>query len=285
MAPLTDAHRALLTSYPRAIVHLRAQLALKRFSLIFGAGLSKSFHLPDWPSLVEEIGHDSAIQGQEILKRFSGKGSLPYKTELLFQHLRTKKASATGADQIGSAAFENRTFAKWLQICKRHLYKNAASAAKEVDDSIKKHTYLLKYLPLIQEMPITITYNFDDFLERALFINKSSKDNTLGYETITNPWTQFRRRDAVIYHPHGILPRELMEFPSDRLIFSESGYAALFLGALAGDFSFLLNHFSKNTCLIIGSSLGRRRFAQSSRPELEGKSRKSPLFRLFLEVW
>ena len=46
-----------------------------------------------------------------------------------------------------------------------------------------------------------------------------------------------------------------MEFPQDRLVFSESSYARLFLGALAGDFSFLLNHMSKNTCLILGSSL------------------------------
>lgn len=59
----------------------------------------------------------------------------------------------------------------------------------------------------------------------------------------------------MIYHPHGILPEELMDFPRDRLVFSESEYAKLFLGSLVGDFSFLLNHMSKNTCAIVGSSL------------------------------
>jgi len=252
MTSLSAAHKTLLTDYSRAVVHLRAQLSMKRFSIFFGAGLSKSFSLPDWPALVEHIAGDPEIDGQDILKRFSGKGSLPYKTELLFQHLRMRDASVAAPNALGSPEFENRTFAKWLQICKKHLYKNAPA---DFEGALLKHGYLLKYIPLIQEMPITITYNFDDFLERALFTKKHSKDNTLGYETVTNPWTQFRRRDAVIYHPHGILPRQLMEFPSDRLIFSESGYAALFLGALAGDFSFLLNHLSKNTCLIIGSSL------------------------------
>jgi len=252
MTQLSDVHIQVLQKYPRAVVHMRAQAAQSRFSLIFGAGLSKPFGIPDWSKLVEEIAADPAIQGQKILERFSGKGSLPYKTELLFQHFRAREAAAQGNTTTGSPEFENITAAKWLKICKEHLYR---TAPKDLKKAITNHAYLSRLLPTIQEMPITVTYNFDDFLEQALFIMKDPKDVSLGYETVTSPWTQFSRRKAVIYHPHGMLPQELMEFPRDRLVFSESSYAQLFLGSLAGDFSFLLNHTSKNTCLILGSSL------------------------------
>lgn len=252
MYELQDVQKQLLKKYCRAIVHMRQQLHMRRFSLIFGAGLSKSFGLPDWPTLVNEIMADPNVQGEEILKGFSGRGSLPYKTELLFQHYRKRQDSLEGHEKLGSREFENRTSASWLKICAAHLYSNAPINFK---DALKKHAYLVKYLPIIQETPITITYNFDDFLERALLEKKKPDDISLGYETVTNPWTQFRRKEAVIYHPHGVWPTELMEIPRDRIVLSESSYARLFLSALAGDQSFLLNHLSKNTCCIIGMSL------------------------------
>lgn len=252
MIEIQDVHKKLLKEYPRAIVHMRAQLKVKRFSLVFGAGLNVTFGLPDWGKLIEEIAADPNVDGHKILKRFSGRGSLPYKTELLFQHFRTKQAVVAGTMTLGSQEFENQTLSKWFDICAKYLYINAPS---DFEKALDNHAYLLKYLPIIQETPITITYNFDDYIEQALWMKRGDRDPSLGYETVTNPWTQFRRQNAVIYHPHGVLPKEQMEFPQDRLVFSESSYARLFLGALAGDFSFILNHMSKNTCLILGSSL------------------------------
>lgn len=237
MTALSDVHLRILNKYPRPLVHMRSQASQSRFSLIFGAGFSKSFGLPDWPTLVENIAADPAVEGQKLLERFSGKGSLPYKTELLFQHFRAREANSSSHTSVGSPEFESLTAAKWLKICKEYLYKDTPA---DLDKAISDHAYLLKLLPLIQDASITITYNFDDFLERALFVKKDPKDAGLGYETVTSPWTQFSRRKAVVYHPHGMLPKELMEFPRDRLVFSESAYAQLFLGSLAGDFSFFL---------------------------------------------
>jgi hypothetical protein len=231
---------------------MRVQLKMQRFSLLFGAGLGKPFGLPDWSKLVGDIADDPLVQGKDILARFTARGSLPYKTELLFQHFRKKQADAVGHDKLGSSEFENATWAKFLEICAKRLYTTAPA---NFNDALNAHGYLLNYLPIIQEIPITITYNFDDYIEQALLAKKAVDDTSLGYETVTNPWSQFRRQKAVIYHPHGVLPTQLMEFPRDRLVFSESSYARLYLGALAGDFAFLLNHMSKNTCLIVGSSL------------------------------
>src|SRR5689334_18048837 len=117
MVAIQELHKTLLKEYPRAIVHMRAQLQAGRFSLLFGAGLGKPFGLPGWSSLVDDIAADSKVKGQGILQRFSDRGSLPYKTELLFQHYRTECANLAGREKIGTAEFENSTWASWLEIC------------------------------------------------------------------------------------------------------------------------------------------------------------------------
>lgn len=247
-----DHHKSVLTEYTRAVVHLRSQLPLRRLGIIVGAGLSKSFKLPDWSELVHEIAADAAVNGDAILRRFSARASLPYKTELLFQHFRRLQASRFDANRVNSLEFENRVSATWLSICAKHLYKNAAG---DIRSELKNHPYLLNLIPLIQMTQLTVTYNFDDYLEQALAAQRATDDRSRGFETVTNPWNQFRRQTAVIYHPNGIIPRDLMDLPPDRFVFSESSFAKQFIGNLVGDNSFLLTHLSKSTCLIIGSSL------------------------------
>ena len=97
MIDIRDAHRKILKEYSRSIIHMRAQMKLHRLSLVFGAGLNESFHLPNWQDLVQAIANDAEVQGKDILKGLAGRDSLPYKTELLFQHYRTKQASIDGA--------------------------------------------------------------------------------------------------------------------------------------------------------------------------------------------
>jgi hypothetical protein len=252
MAVLTTHHQTVFSEYTRAIVHLRGQLQMKRLGVIFGAGVSKSFKIPDWDQLVSTISSDPDVDGDAILKRFSSRSSLPYKTELLFQHFRRVEADKFDPNRVNSLEFENRVSAKWLRLCARHLYKGAAA---DFSKEIGGHPYLLKLIPILQSTQLTVTYNFDDYLEQALAAKRSSDDQSRGYETVTNPWNQFRRPTAVVYHPNGVIPRDLMELPPDRFVFSESSFAKQFMGTLVGDNSFLLNHFSKNTCIIIGSSL------------------------------
>ncbi len=104
---------------------------------------------------------------------------------------------------------------------------------------------------------MTVTYNFDDFIEQSLSHKRSPEDESRsrGYESVTDPWTQFRRTTAIIYHPNGVVPQILLEIPSDRFVFSEASYAEQLMGIFAGDQAGLLNHFSKHTCLFVGMSL------------------------------
>lgn len=111
-------------------------------------------------------------------------------------------------------------------------------------------------IPLVQESALTVNYNFDDCLERALVEKKRLQDKgNRGFEAVTDPWPQFRRTDCVIYHPHGYVPAGLMEKAVDRFVFSEASYSKQYVGARGHDTSFLLAHFARNTCLIIGCSL------------------------------
>jgi hypothetical protein len=250
MAKFNRTHKDLLVRFTRPIVHIRTQMNLRRFGLVFGAGLSKSLGLPSWSDLVKKIAKDRTVRGEKIFKKFQNRTSLPYKTELLFQHFREQQAKRS--PEPYTLKFENDTFAKWLKLCAEYLYKRAPNDFKS---ALKSHPYLLKYLPIVQNTQLTVNYNFDDFIERALAIKRKSDDKTKGYETVTNPWAQFRRETGVIYHPNGIVPQGLMELPVDRFVFTESSFAKQFLGTLSGELSGLLNHLSKNTCIIIGSSL------------------------------
>ena len=50
-----------------------------------------------------------------------------------------------------------------------------------------------------------------------------------------------------------------METPSDRFIFSEASYADQIIGISTGESASLINHFTKNTCLLVGLSLEDQR--------------------------
>lgn len=246
-----EQERQLLRKYARPIVHMRRQCKLKRLALVFGAGISKSFGLPGWSELIESIAQDRDVNGHEILERTSRRMSLPFMTEVLFQHFRKAEHHKHDGEKISSLEFENRTAAKWQRICAKHLYKQAPTKFRT---AVRQHPYLSELLPIVERTPLTVNYNFDDFLERALSERKSPDEKTRGFETVTNPWMQFRRDKGVVYHPNGVIKSELMELPADKFIFSESSFARHIVGS-GGDTSFLLNHFCKNTCLIVGASL------------------------------
>ncbi len=257
MFEFTEIHEKLLRDYTRPIVHMRSQLGMGRFGLVFGSGLSKAFGLPVWSELVEHIAEDPEVDGVELLEKFSETKSLPYKTELLIQHFKRKRAAGLPPEQANSKAFEYSTLEAWLRIFAKHLYADAPQNIEEFKEKVVKHAYFNTYLPIVRQTLMTVTYNFDNYIERALAAtkNQATEKGTRGFETVTNPWTQFQRNNSVIYHPNGFFPPELMEVPVDKFVFSEASYAEQFARVFAGDHSSLINHFCKNTCLLIGLSL------------------------------
>ncbi|WP_081322062.1 SIR2 family protein [Pseudomonas rhizoryzae] len=242
----------LLKRYPRAIVHLRSQVRKQRFGAILGAGISVDFGAPQWNNLINDIASDPAVDATDIVggKTFTSMAA-PYQTEILYQKFRGKfYENLTGlspAEQLNSAT------AEWLTICQKYLYKTPPI---DIAEALPKHPYMEELIPLIQNSALTINFNFDDYLERALVIRKRPIDKgNRGFEVVTDPWPQFRRQDCVIYHIHGYVPEGLMEKTVDRFVFSEASYSKQYVGSRGHDSSFFLAHLARNTCLLIGCSL------------------------------
>ncbi len=232
---------------------MRKQIDTRRFGLIFGAGLSKGFNLPTWSKLVDDLASDPEVDGKVVLDVVPPRAGLPYQTEMLFEHYRQKRYVATIPEQHNTREVDFKIGADWRELIRKHLYSELKD---DIGDALDKHPYLKQYIPLIKRTSMTVTYNFDDFLEQALLRErKGSEDQSLGFESVTNPWVQFRRTNAVIYHPNGVIPQNPLETPSDRFVFSEQSYVKQLMGIYSGDQAGLVNHLSKNTCLLIGLSL------------------------------
>lgn len=243
----------LLAKYPRAIVHLRSQVQKKRFGAVVGAGVSIDFGVPGWGKLVTSIASDPEVDGLSHIAGAASDTSFPYKIEVLFQHFQNKRSTALAT--LTTLERLNTITAEWLKICSKYLYDTPA--AKDMSAELQKHPYLESLIPLVQASGLTVNFNFDDYLERALAAKKRlpEDEGNRGYEAVTDPWPQFRRTDCVIYHPHGYVPFGLMEKAVDRFVFSEAAYSKQYVGARGHDTSFLLAHFARNTCLMIGCSL------------------------------
>lgn len=253
MFEFNDTHKSVLECCSRPIVHMRKQVEANRFGMMFGAGLSQGCQIPTWRKLVEALAGDPEIDGEGVLQVVPPRAGLPYQTEMLFEHFKQRRYRGTATQQHNTRALDYRIGADWRELIRKHLYANVPSG---MGDSLDVHPYLKQYLPIIRRTHMTVTYNFDDFLEQSLLRERwSDNASSRGFESVTNPWTQFRRTTAVIYHPNGVVPQNPLETPSDRFVFSEASYVKRLIGIFAGDQAGLVSHLSKHTCLLIGLSL------------------------------
>ncbi len=253
MSSFTPTHKRLLETYSRAIVHMRKQVEMNRFGLIFGSGLSQSCRIPTWRELVEALAADPEIDGERVLRVIPPRAGLPYKTEMLFEHFKKRRYDKTPTDQHNTRMLDYQIGAEWRELIRKHLY---AKVSDSLGYSLDTHPYLKQYIPIIRRTHMTVTYNFDDLLEQSLLRERGVGDATSrGFESVTNPWSQFRRTDAVIYHPNGVVPQNPLETPSDHFVFSEESYVKQLMGIFAGDQAGLVSHLSRHTCLLIGLSL------------------------------
>lgn len=243
---------ALLARYPRAIVHLRSQVRKQRFGTVLGAGISVNFGAPPWDKLINDIAADPLVNANAIASGDAFKEMTPpYQTEVLFQKFQAEFVKSLSG--LTPAEQQNTIMATWLTICQRYLYQTPPI---DISVELPKHPYMDALIPLVQSSALTVNFNFDDYLERALVLRKRNSDkNNRGFEAVTDPWPQFRRMDCVIYHPHGYVPAGLMEKAVDRFVFSEASYSKQYVGNRGHDTSFLLAHFARSTCLLIGCSL------------------------------
>lgn len=249
--PPQQDNSTILRNYPRPVVHLRRELQAKRLSLVFGAGVSKPFGIPDWEELVKKIANHDSLKGilHENLKE-----SLGTKIEILQRHFFDihRKNIEVGRD-LSDAEIKG----KWFETLRGLIYENMPEE-KNLDLA---HPYISNYLKIIIDSPITITYNFDSCIEMCL--DDWAKRNKPGeqrlYETIF-PDMLPTRTNGSIYHVNGYLPKNPLDIYSDDLVFTEQQFADQFLETTTGRYATLAHYFSMNTCLFIGLSLSDENF-------------------------
>lgn len=243
MSGFTQIQRNVLEQYTKAIVHMRKRLKENKFSLVFGAGISEDFGIPDWNTLIKNIAKDQQVSGLRLLGKSTNRPQTS-KTQVLFHHFAAKLNSRKKRKDLSQGEIKN----EWRNIVRKHLYKTG----KKVDIIIRQHPYISNFVKIIKNTPMTINYNFDDYIERIL--QKESTD-TRDFETLWDPQLQTKRNKCVIYHPNGFLPKHRMERQSPGLVFCEDEFADQLIETMAGRYASLLHQYSQKTCLFIGLSL------------------------------
>lgn len=206
--------------------HLASHLLNGRIALILGAGISKSFGLPDWNDLVKKM-------------------------------YEQKKLTPPKSKKVG---LEKQAEQFKVNVCKNDdiIFKNSVQEALYIESKLDfKNLKSLNTLSSIAALIMAskrgnasnvITFNFDNVLELYLsyygFVSNSRyKDKH---------WTL--NADVNIYHPHGYIPAPpIKEFSKD-IIFDQESYSKII-----GDesnvwrqhvLSILRTHF----CIFIGLS-------------------------------
>jgi len=241
----------LLLSHSRWLAHMLVQIEKGRFGLVLGAGVSKPLNFPNWGQLVERIAKHPEVQGEHILSSAGRNLSETSKTQMLFLHYRTKNLEKTN-EQLTSKS-ERRIQGQWRRIIHSALYEGVSSDPTELRD---RHPYLKEWIPVILKSGMTVNYNFDDTIQQLIILDKPAHPGTVrAFETVWNAYLPFRSESAILYHPNGFLPRNLLENPSESLVFSEESFADQLIESMAGHHASLIHHLSKTTCIFIGLSL------------------------------
>lgn len=251
MSEWTDIDKDVLRQHARKIVHMRKQFHAEHFSLVLGAGVSKSLGTPDWLGLNKKIAADAAVKGEDLL---DPKVSATVVTKRLFEHFRSSRVPDGLNYSVAGRKASLLAAKEWRDILHRCLYEDAPAEESRIREV---HPYLGDYLTILRNSKLTINYNFDDHVERMLLEERTEteKASTRGYQSVCSLNLPFRKNRRVIYHPNGFLPYAKMESVSESLVFSDDEYADQLIGVMSGLYSALIHHLCTNTCLFIGISL------------------------------
>lgn len=252
MSDLGKRSEGLLRRYGKAIIHLRDQIDAKRFGLLFGAGVGKPLGFPTWEDLVDRISKDEEVGGGPLLANTKSNISITSKTQMLFQHYKAQYIE--NLTEPYSKKIERQIQGQWRRIIHRALYKEVPENPIELNDG---HPYLKEFVSIVANSQMTVNYNFDDSIEQLVILYNEDKEgkDKCRVESTWNVGMNSKPGTSVIYHPNGFLPRNLLNFPSEMLVFSEDTFADQLIQSMAGHHASLLHHLSKTTCLFMGLSL------------------------------
>lgn len=123
-----------------------------------------------------------------------------------------------------------------------------------LQEILDKHDYLAALAQLVYNAQFTVTFNFDDIVDDAVY-KYADDQNGVNPEIIVKPKLESRPGAPVIYHINGLLPREQIRRRSEHLILTENAFADVLMSPNSQDSEFVINQFATRTFLLLGLSL------------------------------
>ncbi len=253
----------LLRRYPKAVAHLWRQNEKQRLSLMFGAGAGLDLGFPSWTKLIERIADHPEVLGAGLVGARDG-DPLPTAAQVLFHHFRARVYEGV-FDEVGNQDLADRLIHRqWRSIVHEALYKDVPESADELAARDVVYTHLLD---VITSSPLTVTYNFDDSIERLPLRRAKDMGHTssgrldeegLGgrdFESLVDPRLVFRRAEGNILHINGYLPSNVLETVEGPMVLNEISFADQLIDSISGAYSTLLHFLTKHTFLLVGLSL------------------------------
>jgi len=244
----------LFEKYPVAISHMRQQFMVQRLGLVLGAGIGNHLKFPSWKQLVEKIAKTPEVDGECLLVD-DIKKQRSVTSQMLYQLFKDKYLSIpngrTEYEKFGDIELRKR----WKELVQSVLYDGVSD---KPDEWIAACPYMKQLINVIRKSgTMTVTYNFDDTIERLLHVHNSERGSR-GYTVVWDTNVQAEKRGNIVYHPNGYLPRNKGEFTSQQLVFLEDTFEDQLIDSFSGHYNALHNHYSSKTCLFLGISLEDR---------------------------
>ncbi|MBG8558321.1 SIR2 family protein [Pseudomonas qingdaonensis] len=235
------------------VCQLRAQLGKNKASLVLGAGVSRDLSLPMWEVLIDRMKSAMVSQAPEVQAVDDAAGKAALVLFEIFTSYKKAELEQTGGYTSG-ALIEKKILSDWRGLIHKALYQDITPDGRRAQ--IDAHPYFKEIIEFAKNSELTVTYNFDDFLEFGLSctdLNPTKHERP--YQTVWSHHTQFTKDKCVIYHPNGFLPFDHNKFQSENLIFSDGAFADQLLDGIGGGLSTLLHVLTKKTSILIGHSL------------------------------
>jgi hypothetical protein len=229
MSPDQRAERlrySIVEKYAKPIAHLRQLCDTKRLGLVLGAGVSLDAGLPSWSALVKGVAEALSREGIDAPE--SERESLPVRIQVLFARFRESIFRLPELAELEDAYREAEVAARWRRLVHKILYGNV----NDVQGAMAGHPYLSVLAALAYKLPLVVSYNFDDLLERALanHVRNLRDSKTIGYYTAWGPSFLLQEGRPVVYHPNGFLPFDLIDRYSDNIVLTEEALSDQIVG-------------------------------------------------------
>ena len=245
-------YERLFKKYPVAISHIRQQFNERRLGVVLGAGIGVSLGFPNWKELIRKIADTPEVNGADL---FSNPINRTVTSQMLFQLFKNNYLSTTEGQKTYAHFGDIELRKKWKELVLKVLYDGVSPNYKKW---LSASPYMKELVNVIMHTgTMTVTYNFDDTIERLLHVFRESKGSR-GYTVVWDSNVQTEKRPNIVYHPNGYLPRKKSEYASRQLVFLEDTFEDQLVDSFSGHYNALHNHYSSTTCLFVGISLEDR---------------------------